>query len=54
MPMITIRQLEQPQSMLVLEYLLLHNGSKNSPASIKLGKTTPESFDFYGSKRSLE
>lgn len=47
MPINTSRQLKQPQSTLVLEYLLLHNGRKNSPASINLVRTTPELYDFY-------
>ncbi|AFY36279.1 hypothetical protein [Calothrix sp. PCC 7507] len=41
------RQLKQPQSTLVLEYLLLHNGAKDSPASINLVRTNPELYDFY-------
>jgi hypothetical protein len=47
MPMTTIRQIKQPQSSLVLEYLLLHNGRNDLPATIHMVKTTPESFDFY-------
>ncbi len=47
MPINTSRQLKQPQSTLVLEYLLLHNGRKNSPASINLVRKTPELYDFY-------
>ncbi len=47
MPMITSRQLKQPQSMLVFEYLLLHNGRQDSPASINLVRKTPELYDFY-------
>lgn len=47
MPMITSRQIKQPQSSLVLEYLLLHNGRNDLPATIHLVKTPPELFDFY-------
>ncbi|BAZ30949.1 hypothetical protein NIES4074_34170 [Cylindrospermum sp. NIES-4074] len=47
MPMITSRQLKQPQSQLVLEYLLLHNGRKDSPTAINMVRTTPELLDFY-------
>ncbi|MBD2568063.1 MULTISPECIES: hypothetical protein [Nostocaceae] len=45
--MTTSRQLKQPQSSLVLQYYLLHNGSKESPPHINLVRTTPELFDFY-------
>ncbi|MBW4561561.1 MAG: hypothetical protein KME32_10480 [Mojavia pulchra JT2-VF2] len=47
MPMITSRQLKQPQSTFVSEYLLLHNGRQDSPAGINLVRTTPELYDFY-------
>ncbi len=47
MPMTTSRQLKQPQSMFVLEYLLLHNGRKNSSARINLVRINPELYDFY-------
>ncbi|MBD2345693.1 hypothetical protein [Anabaena subtropica] len=47
MPMITSRQIKQPQSSLVLEYLLLHNGKQDLSETIRLVKTTPELFDFY-------
>jgi hypothetical protein len=47
MPMNISRQLKQPQSTLVLEYLLLHNGRKYSPATTNLVRTAPESYDFY-------
>ncbi|WP_171815354.1 hypothetical protein [Nostoc sp. PCC 7524] len=47
MPMITSRQIKQPQSSLVLEYLLSHNGRKDLPANIHLVSRTPELFDFY-------
>ncbi|MCC5639677.1 hypothetical protein LC593_28400 [Nostoc sp. CHAB 5844] len=43
----TSRQLKQPQSQLVLEYLLLHNDRKDSPAAIKLVRKNPGLFDFY-------
>ncbi|MBD2476804.1 MULTISPECIES: hypothetical protein [Nostocales] len=46
MPMTTSRQLKQPQSPLVLEYLLLHNDRKDSPAAIKLVRTNPGLCDF--------
>jgi len=45
--MITSRQIKQPESSLVLEYLLLHNGRKNLPEPIHLVRKTPEMFDFY-------
>ncbi|BAB74917.1 hypothetical protein ACN23B_16160 [Anabaena sp. FACHB-709] len=47
MLMITSRQIKQPESSLVLEYLLLHNGRKNLPEPIHLVRKTPEMFDFY-------
>lgn len=47
MPMNTSRQLTQPQSPLVLEYLLLHNDRKDSPAAIDLVRKIPELYDFY-------
>ncbi|MBD2440337.1 hypothetical protein [Nostoc sp. FACHB-110] len=43
----TSRQITQPQSPLVLEYLLLHNDSQNSPAAIDLVRKIPELYDFY-------
>ncbi|BAT54188.1 hypothetical protein NOS3756_31540 [Nostoc sp. NIES-3756] len=52
MPMITIRQIKQPQSSLVLEYSLLHNGKNDLPATIYLVKTKPELFDFYEANNS--
>ncbi|MBD2203793.1 MULTISPECIES: hypothetical protein [unclassified Calothrix] len=45
--MTTSRQLKQPQPMVILEYLLLHNGRHNSPARINLVRTNPELYDFY-------
>ncbi|MBH8552061.1 hypothetical protein I8751_06675 [Nostocaceae cyanobacterium CENA357] len=45
--MITSRQLRQPQSPLVLEYLLLHNGRNDLPASFRLVSKIPELSDFY-------
>ncbi|WP_190699574.1 MULTISPECIES: hypothetical protein [Anabaena] len=47
MPMITSRQIEQPQSSLVLEYLLLHNGRKDLPAHIQQVRTSTEFSYFY-------
>lgn len=47
MPMNTSRQLKQPQSLLVSEYCLLQDGSKDSPTAINLDRTTRELFDFY-------
>jgi hypothetical protein len=46
MPMTTSRQIKQPNSTPVLEYNLLHNGSKESSGNINLIKTTPELFHF--------
>ncbi|MBD2420112.1 hypothetical protein H6G54_20880 [Anabaena cylindrica FACHB-243] len=45
--MTTSRQLKQPQSSIVLQYYLLHDGSKESPPHIHLVRTNPEMFDFY-------
>lgn len=47
MPMSKSRQVKQPQSTFVLEYSLLHNGRKDSPANMNLVRTDPELFDFY-------
>ncbi|HIK05266.1 MAG TPA: hypothetical protein IGS40_11225 [Trichormus sp. M33_DOE_039] len=47
MPMITSRQITQPQSPLVFEYLLLHNGSKDLPANSQQVRTSTEFSDFY-------
>ncbi|WP_206757672.1 hypothetical protein [Nostoc sp. FACHB-892] len=41
------RQVKQPQSTIVLEYSLLHNGKKDSPANMNLVRTGSELFDFY-------
>ncbi|MBD2387984.1 hypothetical protein H6G32_21670 [Cylindrospermum sp. FACHB-282] len=50
----TSRQLKQPQSSLVFEYFLLQDGSKDSPTTINLDRTTPELFDFYEVEFFLE
>jgi hypothetical protein len=47
MPMSKTRQVKQPQSTIVLEYSLLHNGKKDSPANMNLVRTGSELFDFY-------
>ncbi|MGF1936882.1 MAG: hypothetical protein RM347_021260 [Nostoc sp. ChiQUE02] len=47
MPMIKSRQVKQPQSTIVLEYSLLHNGKNDSPVNINLVRTGTELFDFY-------
>ncbi|MEH2070464.1 MAG: hypothetical protein V7K47_20275 [Nostoc sp.] len=47
MPMITSRQIKQPQSPLVFQYSLLHNGRNHSPANINFVRTNPDLFDFY-------
>ncbi|UKP00930.1 hypothetical protein L6494_09040 [Nostoc sp. UHCC 0870] len=44
--MITSRQIEQPQSSLVLEYFLLHNGRKDLPANIQQVRTSTE-FSYF-------
>ncbi|HLP90131.1 MAG TPA: hypothetical protein VK184_16270 [Nostocaceae cyanobacterium] len=44
--MTTSRQIKQPHSTPVLEYKLLHNGSKESSGNINLIKTTPELYNF--------
>lgn len=41
------RQVKQPQSTIVLEYSLLHNSKKDSPANMNLVRTDSELFDFY-------
>ncbi|MEA5625596.1 hypothetical protein [Nostoc sp. UHCC 0251] len=46
MPMIISRQVKQPQSTIDLEYSLLHNSNKDSPANINLVRTGSELFDF--------
>ena len=46
MPMIKSRQVKQPQSTIGLEYSLLHNSNKDSPANINLVRTGSELFDF--------
>ncbi|MBH8564908.1 hypothetical protein I8748_22445 [Nostoc sp. CENA67] len=43
----TSRQISQPQSPLVLEYSLLHNGKQDSPANINLVRRNPDLCDFY-------
>ncbi|WP_339391651.1 hypothetical protein [Nostoc sp. CMAA1605] len=45
--MITSRQIKQPQSPLVFEYLLLHNGRKDLPANSQQVRTITEFSDFY-------
>ncbi len=47
MPMITSRQIKQPQSPLVLEYFLLHNGRNDLPVGFRLVSKIPELCDFY-------
>ncbi|BDI16970.1 hypothetical protein ANSO36C_27720 [Nostoc cf. commune SO-36] len=47
MPMSKSRQVKQPQSTIVLEYSLLHDGKNESPTDINLGRTGTELFDFY-------
>ena len=47
MPMSKSRQVKQPQSTIVLEYSLLHNGKNDSPTNMNLVKTGSELFDFY-------
>jgi hypothetical protein len=47
MLMITSTQIQQPQSSLVLEYLLLHNGKDELPATIHPVRIHPELFNFY-------
>ncbi|MCC5614566.1 hypothetical protein LC605_05630 [Nostoc sp. CHAB 5836] len=47
MPMIKSRQVKQPQSTIVLEYSLLHNGKNDSPANMNLVRTGTGLFDFY-------
>lgn len=47
MPMSKTRQVKQPQSTIVSEYSLLHNGKKDSPANMNLVRTGSELFDFY-------
>ncbi|MDF5734625.1 hypothetical protein [Nostoc sp.] len=45
--MIKSRQVKQPQSTIVLEYSLLHNGNNGSPTNINLVRTGIQLFDFY-------
>ncbi|QLE47044.1 hypothetical protein A6V25_25265 [Nostoc sp. ATCC 53789] len=47
MPMSKSRQIKQPQSTIVLEYYLLHNGKNDSPRNMNLIRTDSELFDFY-------
>jgi hypothetical protein len=47
MPMSKSREIKQPQSTIVLEYYLLHNGKNDSPGNMILLKTGCELFDFY-------
>jgi hypothetical protein len=47
MPMIISRQVKQPQSTIGLEYSLLHNSNKDSPANINLFRTGSVLFDFH-------
>jgi hypothetical protein len=47
MPMSKTRQVKQPQSTIILEYSLLHNSNKDSPANINLVRTGSELFDFH-------
>ncbi|MEH2122151.1 MAG: hypothetical protein V7K46_29125 [Nostoc sp.] len=47
MPMTKSRQIKQPQSTIILEYRLLHNGNNDSPAYMNLVRADPELFDFY-------
>ncbi|WP_196512520.1 hypothetical protein [Nostoc sp. NZL] len=41
------RQVKQPQSTIVLEYSLLHNGKNDSSTDMNLVRTGSELFDFY-------
>ncbi|OYD93468.1 hypothetical protein CDG77_13335 [Nostoc sp. 'Peltigera membranacea cyanobiont' 213] len=47
MPMTKSRQIKQPQSTIVLEYYLLHNGKNDSPENMSLLRTGSELFDFH-------
>ncbi|MEH2404492.1 MAG: hypothetical protein V7K18_14955 [Nostoc sp.] len=47
MPMTKSRQIKQPQSTIILEYRLLHNGNNDSSAYMNLVRADPELFDFY-------
>lgn len=47
MPMSKSRQIKQPQSTIVLEYYLLHNGKNDSPENMSLLRTGSELLDFY-------
>jgi hypothetical protein len=47
MPMSNSRQIKQPQSMIALEYYLLHNGKNDSSGNMSLLRTGCELFDFY-------
>ncbi len=47
MPMIKSRQVKQPQSTIGLEYSLLHNSNKDSPANMSLFRTGSVLFDFH-------
>lgn len=47
MPMTTSRQIKQPESTLVSQYFLLHNGRQDSPANINFVRINPDLFDFY-------
>ncbi|MBG1243743.1 hypothetical protein F8R90_21945 [Nostoc sp. NZL] len=47
MPMSKSRQVKQPQSTIVLEYSLLHNGKNDSSTDMNLVRTGSELFDFY-------
>ncbi|MBD2559777.1 hypothetical protein H6G95_03905 [Nostoc linckia FACHB-391] len=40
------RQVKQPQSTIVLEYSLLHNGKNDSSTNMNLVRTGSELFDF--------
>ena len=46
MPMSKSRQIKQPQSTIVFEYSLLHNGKNDSSANMNLVRTGSELFDF--------
>ncbi|MEA5603843.1 hypothetical protein [Nostoc sp. UHCC 0252] len=45
--MIKSREIKQPQSTIVLEYYLLHNGKNDSPGNMTLLKTGCQLSDFY-------
>jgi hypothetical protein len=47
MPMNTSRQITQPQTELVFEYLLLHNDTKGMPVAANPLRSSAELYDFY-------